>query len=266
MLSPTKLSHIPLPRYISEAPDKFPELIKFIQRYNLPHDAFNSPQNVPYLFNKESFDPYFDIPQSEITAIESMKNVINKELDRVFLRGDGFYVEDGHVKGVSLYERFLTTFPKEIAQFTMLQSLNLTENRLKAFPFEIRSLKHLKSLSVDKNPIEVIPDWIGELTELECLEIGCGKLQTLPKSIGKLSHLKTLIISDTATSFTFPKSFESLTQLEYFSIYPDIIFDEQIMIRLLENKGAPIKGLEQYWEYVQDIEQNQDSKNNAPKL
>lgn len=157
---------------------KYPDLIKVIQEAKLPYDIFDSPQDVPYLFNQERFDPLSDLPASEARAITSLGKTRKFGVGR----GSHYMVSEGHVTELDIGEEGW-----------------LTETNFNMILKEVRNLKHLKILSLlnldGYFEIQSLPKWFGELTELEELHIGLvNEFFEVPPTMNNLTKLKILDI------------------------------------------------------------------------
>src|ERR1017187_3605362 len=62
---------------------------------------------------------------------------------------------------LSLRDLNLVEVPREIFEFSGLESLNLSANHIAKIPEQIGKLSHLQRLDVTDNPIEEIPDVSG---------------------------------------------------------------------------------------------------------
>jgi hypothetical protein len=215
---------------------KYPDLIKVIQEARLPYDVFDSPQDVPYLFNQEAFDPLSDLPASEAKAIASLGRILRDKLGR----GWEYMVSEGHVSEFDIGQEFGLTKANfnaifnQIGKFSMLQCLDVYNRLLEYCPPALRNLKHLKILSLlnleGEKEIQSLPRWFGELTELEELHIGT-----------------------VSQDFEFPSSMINLIKLKKIDIRGEI-YDYWNVYRLVYKKKSLglISGWESWWEQMNE--------------
>jgi Leucine rich repeat len=153
------------------------------------------------------------------------KSIVNKPLvpaclDSIF--EDNLAAADLHpecVKVLRLWGRHLSEFPKNIANYSNLEALDIADNntidsipdsigqltkleglaftnsRLKYLPATIGNLKRLKDLALIDNNFETLPESIGDLSSLERLNLCGNNIKTLPKSIIRLKNLKFLCLA-----------------------------------------------------------------------
>ncbi len=107
---------------------------------------------------------------------------------------------------------YLTNLPKEIAQLTILMTLDLGMNNLTSLPKEIGQLTNLKQLNLSGNQLTYLPKEIGQLTNLKQLNLSGNQLTSLPREIGQLTNLKTLYLNNNQLT-SLPKETGQLTNL-----------------------------------------------------
>ena len=78
----------------------------------------------------------------------------------------GFIIRGGHIVGLGLYGRGLTSLPDSIGQLTSLTELNLGYNHLTTLPDSIGLLKSIAEISLKNNHLTTLPDTFGQLASL----------------------------------------------------------------------------------------------------
>jgi Leucine-rich repeat (LRR) protein len=144
-------------------------------------------------------------------------------VDRLVMHGDD-YSPGGH--GYSYGAPDLAgSLPRELADLTQLQELNLSGNRLTGqIPPELGDLANLKTLILGGNELAgTIPPELGDLANLEILSLGVigtvggrgNRISgTIPTDLGRLAHLKTLDLSHNQLSGTIPSELGKLAELQ----------------------------------------------------
>lgn len=106
----------------------------------------------------------------------------------------------------------LTSLPREIAQFSQLESLYLRDNKLTCLPAEIGKLTMLRELHLSRNMLTRLPVEIGNLLNLKTLDLKINQLTRLPAEIGKLKELEAIEINDNKIT-SLPLSIKKLPKI-----------------------------------------------------
>jgi ribosomal protein S18 acetylase RimI-like enzyme len=85
------------------------------------------------------------------------------------------------------------TLPRDIAQLSIMNSLNLHNLGLTTIPSEIGLLSNLKALYISSNELTSLPKELGKLIHLETLWIQNNRLTSLPDELADLHNLKELV-------------------------------------------------------------------------
>jgi Leucine-rich repeat (LRR) protein len=111
-----------------------------------------------------------------------------------------------------------------LANYKMLEHLNLSYNKWESIPASIGKLLRLKSLNLRGNRLTILPEEIGNLVALKVLKvdnpdrfINTNQLITLPSGIGKLEALDSLFLSGNIIA-SLPASFNKLSNLVYLDL------------------------------------------------
>ncbi|RMG75102.1 MAG: leucine-rich repeat domain-containing protein [Bacteroidetes bacterium] len=96
---------------------------------------------------------------------------------------------------LSLEDRKLKRFPREITRFPNLQVLNLSNNKLKDLPPYIAELPNLQILILHHNKLRSLPEEMKQLKHLEQLYLGWNKFMEVPAWVGGLSRLRRLDVA-----------------------------------------------------------------------
>lgn len=118
---------------------------------------------------------------------------------------------------VSLIDKNLTQFPKELFNFNNLQSLYLDTNKIEKISKKINRLQTLKELSLSNNQIESLPKNLGKLGNLTSLDLSFNKLQNIPAELGNLQKLTWLNLSYNQLK-SLPNEFTQLSDLTYLDL------------------------------------------------
>ncbi|APQ16010.1 hypothetical protein A9200_16250 [Maribacter hydrothermalis] len=149
-------------------------------------------------------------PQNTITwDLNATENL--GDLDGVTLNTEDKIIE------LSVFNKTISTLPKEIGQLTNLRSLFIHANKLSALPSEIGQLAHLEVLNSAGNQLTEIPIEIGQLTNLTGLFLSRNELSELPSEIGQLTHLERLDLSSNQLS-ALPIELWHLNKLKFLNL------------------------------------------------
>jgi len=100
------------------------------------------------------------ISDKEQEALEIMEDQIGELIPEIFKLerySFGYYVQDQHITGLSLYSCGLKTIPKEIESLTSLRDIYLRGNNLITVTEELCSLASLKILDLSENQLTELP-------------------------------------------------------------------------------------------------------------
>jgi len=95
---------------------------------------------------------------------------------------DVFFHRDKIVH-LNLDNNSLKSVPKQIGEFTKLESLTLFNNRLQTIPKELSRVPNLQSLDVSHNRLESLPIEVLKMKSLKCIKAD--------KDISVPSHLQS---------------------------------------------------------------------------
>ena len=99
-------------------------------------------------------------------------------------------------KTVSMTDKGLTQFPKEVLNDKSIVVLDLSGNELTgSLPAEIKNLSNLEVLNVSSNKMTGIPAEIGQLKKLRVLNYANNQITGLPMELGNLAQLQVFDIS-----------------------------------------------------------------------
>ncbi len=144
------------------------------------------------------------------------------------------------VEELSIVNRNLTQFPKQIFQLKNLKSLDLSSNQLVGIPGSINDLRNLRELNlasnlltefsfvnlklnnlrlidIGNNQISFLPKTVFYNKNLEYLRIGLNQLRAISSDISTLKKLKELDLSFNQLR-KLPNSFVELEKLEVLSL------------------------------------------------
>jgi len=107
-----------------------------------------------------------------------------------FLFTFGYMEESGHVVGLGLYKKKLSSLPESIGNLNSLKELYIGGNQLISLPESIGNLNSLQELDLSYNKLTSLPESIGNLNSLKKLDISNNQLTSLPESIGNLNSLQ----------------------------------------------------------------------------
>lgn len=127
------------------------------------------------------------------------------------------FCDNGHVTGLQLERRNLTSLPESIAQLQKLESLDVKDNQLTSLPESIGQLEALSDLTLDFNQLASLPESIGELRALKKLSSGNNQLASLPESIGLLQLLWFLLLQGNKLT-SLPESIGQLQALHLLNV------------------------------------------------
>ncbi|GIJ50639.1 hypothetical protein Val02_75250 [Virgisporangium aliadipatigenens] len=109
--------------------------------------------------------------------------------------------------------------PKEVRDFTFVESLNLEFNNLRDLPKWLRKLDALTELNVGANAFYEVPLVIHRLTGLRVLDLSENNLEGEPLDfLGGLTNLTRLYLVDTRSD-RLPESIGGLTQMRELNLY-----------------------------------------------
>ncbi len=86
----------------------------------------------------------------------------------------------------------IESLPEDIGKLNSLTELYLVRNQLSALPKNFATLKKLRILGVSGNKFKMVPGEILQIEKLETLDISSNSLNDLPAELGKMKFLKVL--------------------------------------------------------------------------
>ena len=101
------------------------------------------------------------ISEKEREALEILENQIGEsisEIPKLERYSFGYYIQDQHITGLSLYSCGLFTIPKEIESFTSLKEIYFRGNNLSTVREQLFSLDSLEILDLSENHLTEIPE------------------------------------------------------------------------------------------------------------
>jgi hypothetical protein len=154
-----------------------------------------------------------------------------------------FFGIDGTSQSVTLSHRDLTSIPRDIVQFSLLQTLDLSENSLDTLPDSLAILSHLSLLNLSKNKFTVIPRVVEQCTHLTHVSLEMNFISTVTDAFCSLPTLQQVKLSyNHLTEFPIIPSVEELyLASNQLSVIPESITTmKKLRILALEhNVGLP---------------------------
>ncbi|KAJ3255520.1 hypothetical protein HK103_006245 [Boothiomyces macroporosus] len=158
--------------------------------------------------------------------------------------------KDGRITKLKLDGLDLVGFiPPELAQITLLDSLDLSENNFCAQPIpDLGGLVNLKSFVAGNSYLSgSLSPWISKLVNLETLEIQENNLNGTVAELGQLTNLKNVSLNSNSFTGTVPQFNQSALQtldlgLNYFDASDLSWISNLTSLTVLNMDGIPIKG------------------------
>lgn len=143
---------------------------------------------------------------------QSKNSVFNPRVSWVTLE-QALQMDPDEVRHLKLTRKNAQDFPKNITQFSNLESLSLQGMKLSNIPEEITAFKFLSFLDLSKNNLESLPDSLCDLAFMEVLVLNRNPLMYVPHCLGRMKHLKAIDLYDTEVS-NLPESLEEVQTLK----------------------------------------------------
>ena len=106
------------------------------------------------------------LPKSEISGLITLEVAIGEKIPKIEYIGRksfGYMEEEGHVCGIGLYLKRLSSFPISIYKFRYLKILNLSKNKLTDLPELSEKLPKLKKIFIGYNKWKEIPKGLNKI-------------------------------------------------------------------------------------------------------
>ncbi len=163
---------------------------------------------------------------------------------------------EGEIIDLILEGGAISVIPKEIAQLTSLEFLDLKRNRLSTLLAEIGQLTSLIELrlSFGFGNLSELPPEIGQLKNLKYLSIAGNELSSLPPEIGQLTNLENLILNENQLT-SLPPEIGQLTNLEVLRLDRNQLTELPPEIGLLTKLKMLLLGSNQHTELPPEIGQ-----------
>jgi Leucine-rich repeat (LRR) protein len=147
-----------------------------------------------------SMKNYISVSQCNITAlssdIQNSKNIslptVNKNLKQNVIFKNMSYL--------TLTDRKITEFPKDLNDLTSPQVLFVERSYLEELPGALGTLIRLAKINASYNQIVDLPRSLGNLNKLTCIDISHNRLQYMPTALNCLECLAILNISHNSIS------------------------------------------------------------------
>ncbi|WP_052243880.1 leucine-rich repeat domain-containing protein [Neochlamydia sp. TUME1] len=127
-----------------------------------------------------------------------------------------------NITSLNLSNSGLTFLPLEIGQLSQLQKLYLDNNQLTALPDEIGQLSRLEVLVLSDNQLTAVTVELCQLLRLTWLNLRDNQLTALPDEIGQLSRLEVLELSDNQLA-ALPAAIGQLSQLQWLYLNDNLL-------------------------------------------
>ncbi|MHA1474264.1 MAG: protein kinase domain-containing protein [Promethearchaeota archaeon] len=122
-------------------------------------------------------------------STKNERNAIQKLIEKYNLQDFNFQIENGHVIGLFLKFKDLTSIPKELNEFQHLEHLDLSRNKIEKI-YNLRSLETLKKLNFRENSIKNIEN-LDHMVDLRELDLSDNKI-TIIQALYNLRRLEIL--------------------------------------------------------------------------
>lgn len=117
------------------------------------------------------------------------RNAIQKLIEKYNLQEFNFHIENGHVLGLFMKFKDLTSIPKEINEFQNLEHLDLSRNKIEKI-YNLRNLETLKKLNFRENSIKTIEN-LDHMVDLRDLDLSDNKISII-QALYNLRRLEVL--------------------------------------------------------------------------
>ncbi len=121
------------------------------------------------------------------------RNAIQKLIEKHNLQDFNFQIENGHVIGLFMKYKDLTSIPKEINEFQHLEHLDLSRNKIEKI-YNLRSLETLKKLNFRENSIKIIEN-LDHMVDLRELDLSDNKI-TIVQALYNLRRVDSLNLNN----------------------------------------------------------------------
>ena len=117
---------------------------------------------------------------------------------------------------------YLTSLPARLAEFTLLNELDLSYNRFRSIPRVVTELPHLRVLVMTGNDISFLNSSILNLTSLQLLNLGLNEFRAFPQTALQLKSLTTLHLNHNHIA-SFECAAAACTQLKSLNIASNLL-------------------------------------------